>query len=783
MPREVATAWHGFDLERLAQADEAIRSAIADKKLPGAVLLVGRGDQLIYQKAYGERALVPQHEAMTLDTIFDMASLTKVVATTTSVMVLVEQGKIRLSDRVTTFIPAFGKYGKQDITVLQLMTHVSGLRPDLDLAEEWKGYDRAIELACEEVPVAKPGERFIYSDINFELLGEIVHRVSGETLDRFAADHVFKPLGMRDTMFTPPESLRPRIAPTELCTPLGWPCEGQDMKILRGIVHDPTARRMDGVAGHAGLFSTAADLAIFCRMLVGGGQAGNVRILSPLAVLRMTSPSTPPADPNVRGLGWDIDSSFSSNRGDLLPPGSFGHSGFTGSSLWIDPRTGVYVILLANRVHPDGKGDVVPLRARVASIVGGAFVDAETATLRSMQPWTRNTGAASGGPAHPPPAPEPVLAGIDVLRSESFAPLKGKHVGLVTNHTGRARDGQTTIDLLAGSKDLQLVALFSPEHGIRGLLDASVPSTRDEKTGLPIYSLYGDTQRPTDAMLKGIDALVIDLQDVGARFYTYITTTAYVIEEAAKRKIPVFVLDRPDPIGGEQIEGPALDQALVGFVGYFAPMPIRHGMTLGELALLFNGENKIGAHLKVIPVQNWRRDDWFDATGLPWINPSPNMRNLVQATLYPGIGSIEGTNISVGRGTDTPFEQLGAPWIDGVRLAAELNAREIPGIRFYPITFTPSASNYANETCQGVFLVVTDRLALRPVRVGLEIAAMLYKLYGDTFQIDKADKLVGSRDTLTRVKQGEAPAHIAASWAAAEARWRQMRAKYLLYRD
>ncbi|HEU4785962.1 MAG TPA: exo-beta-N-acetylmuramidase NamZ domain-containing protein, partial [Gemmatimonadaceae bacterium] len=718
--QEVTTA--GFDSARLSQVDAVIMSAIADKKLPGAVLLVGRGEQVIYQKAYGDRALVPQHEAMTLDTIFDMASLTKVVATTTSVMMLVEQGKIRLSDRVTTFIPAFGKYGKQDITVLQLLTHVSGLRPDLDLAEEWKGYDRAIQLACDEVPVAAPGERFIYSDINFELLGEIVHRVSGETLDRFAAEHVFAPLAMRDTMFTPPESLRSRIAPTELCTPLGWPCEGQDMKILRGIVHDPTARRMDGVAGHAGLFSTAADLAIFCRMLVGGGAVEHRRIVSPLTVLRMTSPSTPPAERNVRGLGWDIDSSFSSNRGDLLPPGSFGHTGFTGTSLWIDPRTRVYVILLSNRVHPDGKGDVVPLRARVASIVGGAFVDADTSTLRSTQPWTRNTGATSGGPASTP-EPAPMLTGIDVLRAESFARLKGRHVGLVTNHTGRARDGQTTIDLLAGSKDVQLVALFSPEHGIRGILDATVPSTRDEKTGLPIYSLYGDTERPTDAMLKGVDALVIDLQDIGTRFYTYITTTAYVIEEAAKRKIPVFVLDRPNPIGGVQIEGPALDPSLVSFVGYFAPMPIRHGMTLGELALLFNGENKIGADVKVVPLNGWSRDDWFDADALPWINPSPNMRNLLQATLYPGIGAIEWTNISVGRGTDTPFEQIGAPWIDGVRLAAELNARHIAGIRFYPVTFTPTASNYANETCQGVFMVVTDRAALRPVRVGLEIAA------------------------------------------------------------
>ncbi len=324
------------------------------------------------------------------------------------------------------------------------------------------------------------------------------------------------------------------------------------------------------------------------------------------------------------------------------------------------------------------------------------------------------------------------------------------------------------------------MALFSPEHGIRGVLDASVPSTTDEKTGLRIHSLYGDTRRPTDAMLQGIDTLVIDLQDIGARFYTYMTTMAYVMEEAAKRKMPVVVLDRPNPIGGNHIEGPTLDTSALGFTGYF-PMPIRHAMTLGELAKLFNGENGIGADLTVVPLQNWRRDQWFDRTGLPWINPSPNMRNLLQATLYPGIGAIEGTNLSVGRGTDTPFEQLGAPWIDGVQLSDALNARRIPGVSFYPVRFTPASSKYAKEECQGVFMIVTDRLALRPVRVGVEIAAMVHKLYGAKFELDAAERLFGSKDGLARIRAGENPEAIASSWAADETRWRVMRAKYLLY--
>jgi uncharacterized protein YbbC (DUF1343 family) len=283
-------------------------------------------------------------------------------------------------------------------------------------------------------------------------------------------------------------------------------------------------------------------------------------------------------------------------------------------------------------------------------------------------------------------------------------------------------------------------------------------------------------------MLDGLDAVVIDLQDIGARFYTYMTTMGYVMEEAAKRSLPVFVLDRPNPINGYQIEGPSLDKAMIGFTGYLPAMPVRHGMTLGELARLFNGENKIGAALTVVAMKNWERTRWFDETGQPWINPSPNMRNLVQATLYPGIGAIESTNLSVGRGTDTPFEQIGAPWIDGVQLADAMNARGLPGIRFYPVRFTPASSRYAKEECQGVFMVVTDRAALRPVRVGLEVAAMLSKLYGAKYELESAERLFGSKDSLTRIRNGEDPAAVAASWGAAESRWRLLRAKYLLYR-
>jgi len=767
-----------FDSRRFDAIEPLVRDAIAEKKLPGAVVLVGRRDRVLYQKAFGHRAIAPALETMTTDTIFDLASLTKVVATTTSIMILVEQGKIRLSERVAAYIPGFERYGKGDITIRHLLTHVSGLRPDVDLAEPWTGYEKAIALAVEEVPASRPGERFVYSDINFFLLGDIVRRVSGVPLDRFARERIFDPLGMRDTSFNPHASLVPRIAPTENCTRYGWPCQGPDMTMLRGFVHDPTARRMGGVAGHAGLFSTASDLAVFCRMLLNGGVHDGTRILSPLAVEKMTSAATPDLETNTRGLGWDIDSTFSSNRGELLPIGSFGHTGFTGTSIWIDPTTEMFVVFLSNRVHPDGKGDVTPLRARVATVAASA-VSSLPANARTKE-WTGRDFGASG-PIEPR-APQPAASGIDVLRADGFAPLRGKRVGLVTNHTGRARDGATTIDLLFAARDVKLVALFSPEHGIRGTVDEKVASSTDQKTGLPIHSLYGETRRPTAEMLDGLDAIVIDLQDVGARFYTYTTTMAYVMEEAARRRLPVVVLDRPNPINGFQIEGPALDKTQLGFTGYFPAMPIRHGLTLGELARLFNGENKIGADLTVIQAKHWDRGEWFDDTGLPWINPSPNMRNLIQATVYPGIGAIETTNISVGRGTDAPFEQIGAPWIDGPALSDALNARRIPGIRFYPIRFTPTSSKYAGEECQGVFLIVTDRAALRPVRLGVEVAAMLHKMYGSRYELDAAERLFGSKDGLTRIRAGEDPAAIAASWAAAESRWRLLRAPYLLYR-
>jgi uncharacterized protein YbbC (DUF1343 family)/CubicO group peptidase (beta-lactamase class C family) len=760
-----------------------VEAANARHELPGAVVLIGRGDAIVYHRAFGQRAVLPSPEPMTEDTIFDLASLTKVVATTTSVMKLVEEGRIRLNDPVAQFIPEFGRYGKSGIAIRHLLTHTSGLRPDLELEVEFHGADEAIRRAIDEVPTAPPGERFVYSDINFFLLGDIVRRVSGERLDRYAKAQIFDPLGMKETAFLPPESWRPRIAPTEACQTLAWPCAPStplrvEGPFLRGVVHDPTSRRMDGVAGHAGLFSTAADLSRFCRMLLGGGRLGAARILSPATVARMTSPSTPAEMRAVRGLGWDIDSSYSSNRGELFPIGSFGHTGFTGTSLWLDPGTKSYVIFLSNRVHPDGKGDVTALRGKVATVAAAALLSSDDVA----RGFSRADGVAdSGRSARVFALHEPVLTGVDVLAAENFARLRGKRVGLLTNHTGRSREGESTIDLIARAPDVTLAALFSPEHGIRGQADEKVASSRDEKTGVAIHSLYGDTLRPAPAMLEGLDVVVVDLQDVGARFYTYPAAVAYFLEEAAKRNLPVVVLDRPNPIDGFDIEGPVQDAGGNRYVGYL-PMPVRHGLTIGELVRLFNDVGRVGADVTVVPMKNWRREDWFDDTGLAWVNPSPNMRNMVAATVYPGVGAIEGTNISVGRGTDTPFEQIGAPWIDGPALAAALNASALPGVRFYPVTFTPAAGvKLGGQVCQGVFLIVTDRDRFRPVRVGLQLASTLSRMYGQQFKLEDAAALFGSKSMLEKIRAGGDPAAIAASWAADEATWRLTRAKYLLY--
>jgi uncharacterized protein YbbC (DUF1343 family)/CubicO group peptidase (beta-lactamase class C family) len=750
--------------------DRVIDDAIAQGKLPGAVVIIGHEGKIAYRKAYGRRAVVPEPEAMTDDTIFDLASITKVVATTTALMQLFEQGKLRLNDKVTDYIPEF-QGGKSGITLRNLFTHFSGLKPDVPLANPWSGYQTGIKLACTDPPDGPPGARFVYSDINFILLGELVHRLSGQTLSDYARDHIFQPLGMQDTMFQPPAALAPRIAPTERVT--------NDSPPLRGVVHDPTARNMGGVAGHAGVFSTARDLARFAQMMLNGGELDGVRIVSAATIQKFTEPQTPPDQPILRGLGWDIDSPYSGNRGELFPIGSFGHTGFTGTSLWIDPNTQTYVILLGNSVHPTGHPSLTALRGKVATIAAAA-VGIETRGL-TLTGYSETFTAA--GVHREVGRNAATRSGLDVLAERNFQPLAGQRVGLITNQTGVDRLGRRNVDLMRRA-GITIAALFSPEHGFAGREDQpEVRDATDADTGIRIYSLYGATPRPTPEMLRGVDALVFDIQDIGARFWTYETTLAYAMEAAAHAGIPFYVLDRPNPITGTHVEGPLLDADRTAFVGYIPGLPVRHGMTIGELARLVNGEKKIGAALTVIPLEDWRRGDWFDSTNLPWINPSPNMRSLNAALLYPGLCLLEAAkNFSVGRGTDAPFEQVGADYIGGRELAGWLNSRQIPGVRAYPTSFTPTESNFRGVRIEGVRFQVTNRELFDSTRLGLELAAAIEKFYPGKIDFSVCKNLIGSDDVIRRLAAGEDARTIQQSFADAVGGFVQLREKYLLYR-
>jgi uncharacterized protein YbbC (DUF1343 family)/CubicO group peptidase (beta-lactamase class C family) len=800
---------------RLSGVDAIIEKAIADGNIPGAVLVVGHDGAVIYRKAYGERALEPRHAPMTLDTVFDLASLTKVIATTTSVMQLVEQGKVRLNDPVAKYLPEFAQNGKEDITVRQLLTHYSGLAPDLDLTTPWEGKNTAYQLAFVEPPETTPGSGFVYSDINFIVLGALVERVSGETLDAYTAQHIFAPLKMTRTRFVPPAIWKTKIAPTQY---------DENEKMLWGVVHDPTARRMGGVAGHAGLFSTGDDLAKFAQALLNGGDG----ILSAVTVEKMTSPETPPASPVLRGFGWDIDSPFSSNRGDLLPVGSFGHTGFTGTSLWIDPTTQTYIILLTNAVHPRGKGTAIALRSKVATEVAAALnltaSEKEALREKSVTGYNEALSAARRMSVRN----GSVKIGLDVLEEHGFDVLKpaapagdakssdvpsveGKNpdaqsgeaqnqnlenpsakspetkrrVGLVTNQTGVDGAGVRTIDVLAKAPGISLDAIFSPEHGVTGTLDTTdINNSKDAATGVPVYSVYGGTdaaRRPPEDVMKNLDAVVFDIQDAGTRFYTYETTLGYFLEGAAKAGIELIVLDRPDPITGSFVQGPVADAGRESFTNYWT-LPVRHGMTMGELAKMFNVERGINAKLTVVPMEGWQRGDWFDSTGLAWVNPSPNLRSVTEAALYPGVALIEGTNVSVGRGTDTPFELVGAPWVKSKELAAYLNGRGIAGVRFVPVTFTPTASAYSGQTCSGVNILLTDRNGFDAPELGMELAAALQKLYAADFKIERINQLLVNQSAYDALVAGQDARRIAQEWQEGLAAFGKVREKYLIYK-
>jgi uncharacterized protein YbbC (DUF1343 family) len=720
--------------------------------------MIGREGRIAFFKAYGHRQVEPDLVPMQTDTVFDMASITKPVATATSIMLLAERGKLQIGDRVAQHIPEFAENGKGEITVRQLLIHQSGLIADNALSDYADGPELALARVLALRPQNEPGTKFTYSDMNFVVLGELVKRLSGKSVHAFSRDQIFVPLGMTETGFLPADDLRARAAPTEQ----------RDGHWMQGEVHDPRAFLLGGVAGHAGLFSTATDLAVYAQMMLERGAYAGVRILKPSTVDLMTRGVA--VSSGQRGLGWDMRTRYSINKGATMSPAAYGHGGFTGTGLWIDPQLDLFVIFLSNRVHPNGKGLVNPLIGRIGTIAANAVVS----RLESTTPAAATADAPTARPQ--------VLTGIDVLERDQYRRLQGRRVGLITNHTGINRRGIGTAQLLSQADGVKLVALFSPEHGITGRLDvARIGDGRDEKLNVPIFSLYGETRKPTAESLKDIDTLVFDIQDIGARFYTYPSTMGNAMRAAAEHKLKFVVLDRPNPINGVDVEGPVLDAGKESFVGYHR-IPVRHGLTVGELARMFNAELAIGADLEVVEMEGWRRADFFDATGLLWVNPSPNMRNLNEALLYPGIGLLETTNLSVGRGTDTPFEIIGAPWLDGQKLAGELNQAGLSGVRFVPTFFTPASSKFKDERCGGVQIVITDRLELAPLRIGFEVARQLTRLFPQGWDHKQYDRLLANAAVYRAVVEGKTVGEIEALYQADLDQFRQRREKFLIYK-
>ena len=762
-----------LEIGKLRAMGAAIDTAIDEQRLPGAVLWVEHKNDH-YWRAYGNRALVPNEEDMTRDTIFDMASLTKVVATTPAVMLLVERGLINLDAPVQKYIPEYNTGdGKETITVRQLLTHTSGMPEDVDTSTQWSGTETAIKMAVAMKMKAKPGSEFRYSDINFFTLGEIVHRVSGMPLNEFCAKEIFGPLKMTDTSFMPPATKLPRIAPTQMTGDV----------MLRGVVHDPTARLMGGVAGHAGLFSTAYDLARYCRMMLNLGELDGVRILKADTVKMMTSVQTPEGMEDRRGFGWDIDSGFSRPRGEHFPRGSYGHTGWTGNAFWMDPFSKSFYIFLSNRVHPNGKGDVLKLYATMGTLaaeaVDGFDFGLVPGELPPFIPKRDGLSHAREGEINNADV-TCVLSGIDVLEREKFAPLKGLRIGLITNPTGKDCRRYPTIDLLRNAPDVHLAMLFGPEHGFYGNFDEPVSDAVDERTGLPIYSLYGKRHAPSKEQMKQLDALVFDIQDVGCRFYTYTSTLGLCMEAAHKAGIKFFVLDRVNPLGGETVDGPVLS-GKTSFVGYHN-VPLRTGMTEGELAQMYKAERHMdGLDLTVIQLEGWKRKDWFDDTKQPWINPSPNMRSLNEAIVYPGVGLVEYCKVSVGRGTGTPFEVVGAPYIHDMKLAEALNNEKLPGVKFIPIRFTPSEYIFKNESCGGVNIMVTDREKCNVVDIGIILAKTLNRWYPEQFEIKHMSRLLFDEETMEAIKADKPLKDIKKLWVKKQDEFKARRKKYLIY--
>lgn len=781
-----ATPTHAVTFEHV---DQILTDAIRDNQLPGAVLVVGHNGNVVHHHAYGDRAVDPAVEAMTEDTIFDMASLSKCLSTATAVMQLYEQGKLQFDDPVAKYLPAFAANGKETITIRQLLTHYSGLKEDVVLTDVWQGKAEGIRRAMESTPYGPPGLTFKYSDINYVTLGALVEKISGQPLDTYAAEHIFNPLHLLHTSYLPAVALVPLIAPTAHNDDLPMSHD----ELLRGVVHDPTTRRMGGVAGHAGVFSTAQDVALYAQALLDrlAGRPSTFPLKTETVRL-MCEPEQPARGKYLRGFGWDIDSPFSRPRGTVFPVGSFGHTGFTGTSLWMDPRSNTYVVLLSNAVHPRGRPAISGLRGKIATAAAQALhlYESSNSQATGFVPAVVTGGA--------------VGSGIDVLQATQFQAIRmislnkktPLRLGLLTNNTGVAIQGKRTIDVL--TTDLpksipgaRLTTLFSPEHGIAGVEDKEgIGNAVDRATGLPVVSLYGakpEDRRPKISDLEKLDAVVIDLQDAGVRFYTYESVVGYFLEAAAQapNHPAILVLDRPALISGVVVNGPVSDAGTERYVNYMQE-PTQQGLTLGEFARYVQQQKHLQVPLVVVPLSNYQRGLWYDQTGLPWVNPSPNLQTQQAASLYPGMAFLEFTNVSVGRGTAAPFEQMGAAWIasdaEAKHLADRLTARKLTGVEVETTTFTPAKPYpFAGQLVHGLRFIVTDRERFDVAEFGLELLSALHAQYPEKFELAKARGILLNDTTMAALAAGTDPHDIESGWEPALMDFRERRAGALLY--
>lgn len=781
---------HGLNPRLASTLDSLVIAGIADGAAPGASLAVGRHGQVVHMRGYGRIDTPLGAAAVTDSTRYDMASLTKVVATTTAAMILEEEGLLNIDRPVHTYLPEFNAPDKAAITVRHLLAHNGGLRSGGPLWRDPRGAGAFLQ-AINERPVAYTiGDSTVYSDWDLILVGAIVERITGERLDAFLQKRVWGPLGMRETGFNPLASgplpagaactvaastthpLLTQIAATEMDTVYR-------RRQIHGIVHDENACALGGVAGHAGLFSSARDLAVFASMLLNNGSYNNVRILRPQTIARWTARQTVKYS---RALGWDTPAQGSS-AGRFFSPRAFGHTGFTGTSMWMDPEKGIYVVLLTNRVNPTRANmKHEPLRRVLADAVQEAVLDAPVVE------WQPRTTAQSAVPVTP---------GADRLFGDFAHLIRGKRVALVSNHSGRLADGTHLADALHRHPDVKLMALFGMEYNIRSndysaARDGEVST--DPETGVTKYNLYGEHHKPTPQSLDSVDVIVFDIQEVGARFYEHINILGFVMEAAAERNINVVVLDRPNPLTGNKVDGFVTDPEFLFRFGSYGPVPVVHGMTMAELARFYNGERLlrggVTAKLYVVPMLGWRRSMWFEQTGLPWRKPSPNLLTHASLLAYAGTCIFEALNLSEGRGTDHPFEYIGAPWLDNNAAVALLNKLELRGVTFEAVEFTPQQMPYhgrppelAGELVKGIALKVSNPNVFDPYKAGVSILWAVNKLHADKLVWNDAvlERLTATRRLKSMILAGKTPEEIFESWRAEVAAFRVRSAPYRMY--